>query len=140
MGCGQDGHVCNQLGIAAESMDEMTFQRGLWGAAKDNDGKRVLALLRKGRNVNGPDTYGYAPLHYAARAENLDICRTLLAADANPNAQTASGQDTPLHRASYVGCLAVAQLLIQSGALPGLKSLSSSSSFRVHPRRNLVYR
>lgn len=54
--------------------------------------------------------------HYAARNGHCGVCRLLLEAGASVDAQTRSGEVTPLHRASYSGHINIVSLLIQHGA------------------------
>ena len=53
--------------------------------------------------------------HYASRSGHAHICRLLLAAGAEVNAQTPGGV-APLHRAAYCGRTEVVQLVLQHGA------------------------
>jgi ankyrin repeat protein len=55
------------------------------------------------------------PLHSAAAAKQLDVCRTLLAAGADPNAVQHGGY-TPLREAEENGDEELAELLRQHGA------------------------
>ena len=62
-------------------------------------------------NKTTKGTSGYTPLHYAARAGRLEAARLLLARGAAPDARTAAGRATPLHRAAHVGCVPLIELL-----------------------------
>lgn len=101
----KDGHNCSCSGSgAAQSLDELEFERGIWGAALEGDLNRIEKLLtRPDANINQRDNYDYTALHYAARNGNLKVCAYLVKNGANVNATTRSGLSTPLHRASYAG-------------------------------------
>ncbi|XP_050309693.1 ankyrin repeat domain-containing protein 39-like isoform X2 [Anthonomus grandis grandis] len=95
-------------GIAAQSLDEMEFERGIWSAAQYGELERVKMLIENGRcKPDQKDSAGYTALHYAARNGHSDICKYLLEKGADINATTRSGQATALLRA----CSAVALLL-----------------------------
>lgn len=91
--------------VAAQSLEELEFERGIWGAAYEGDDSRVYSLL-KGFNfdrVDKVDAAGYTALHYAARNGHLDVCKRLLNHGANINAITRSGKASALHRAASAG-------------------------------------
>eukprot|EP01018_Ginkgo_biloba_P007872 Gb_40756 [translate_table: standard] len=67
----------NVYGVA-ESLEEMDFHRSLGGACMAGDLKRIERLISKGVDVNGEDSSGYAPLHYAARNGHIQACSLLL--------------------------------------------------------------
>lgn len=67
----------NAYGVA-ESMEEMDFNRSLWGACVIGDLERIERLISKGVDVNAEDSSGYAPLHYAARNGHSQACSVLL--------------------------------------------------------------
>jgi hypothetical protein len=59
---------CCQLGSnLGQQMHELDFERGIWGAALQNDRPRVKRLLDNGTHANARDYAGYTALHYAAR-------------------------------------------------------------------------
>lgn len=103
--CNTPGHICNQMGAASQSLEEMAFERGLWlafklisalilkrGATMSGNLVKVKEMLLGGANPNQPDTYGFSALHYACTEGFYDICLTLLEHKSNPNAQTLSSQ------------------------------------------------
>ena len=55
---------------AAQSLEELDFERGIWAAARDGDVGRVRSLLERGGScaAGAKDSAGYTPLHYAARS------------------------------------------------------------------------
>jgi ankyrin repeat protein len=67
----------------------------------------VKALLRHGRDVNQPTSYGSTPLHLAVALNNADLVRALLEADSiNVDLASFDG-NTPLHWAVWYGCAEV---------------------------------
>jgi len=60
---------------------------------------------------NATGTSGYTPLHYAARAGQLECAALLLRQGAAADARTVQGRATPLHRAAHAGQLPVVELL-----------------------------
>ena len=72
-------HVCGCDGKSASShrqtLDEVDFERGIWAAARDGEGARVMELLGRGTHPSVQDTSGYTALHYAARAGHGDIVK-----------------------------------------------------------------
>lgn len=107
--------------VAAQSLDELDFDRGIWSAgeylhiiittsfrvnslrfpstALYNDLNRLKHFIEMGQQ-NATDKMGFTSLHYAARNGHYEACELLLDAGANINAITASGGVTPLMRAA----------------------------------------
>jgi ankyrin repeat protein len=83
-------------------------------------GELVLcqALIKRGGDVNKP---GWAPLHYAATSENIDVVRLLLEENAYIDAASPNGT-TPLMMAAHYGSDAAVKLLLDAGADPELKN------------------
>ncbi|KAJ6648522.1 Ankyrin repeat domain-containing protein 39 [Pseudolycoriella hygida] len=96
--------------VAAQSLTEMDFDRGIWSAALYNDIGRLKDLISRG-HTNHLDETGYTALHYAARKNNITACELLIRADADVNAKT-NGGVTPLHRAAMMGHIDVVKLLL----------------------------
>ena len=69
------------------------------GFFRNATGKDVSRCLKRGADPNVRNKYGEAPLHYAARNENLNVITALLDSGANVNARDNSGA-TPLHFAA----------------------------------------
>ncbi|GLJ12763.1 hypothetical protein SUGI_0197280 [Cryptomeria japonica] len=107
----------NAYGVA-ESMEEMDFNRSLWGACVIGDLERIERLISKGVDVNAEDSYGYSPLHYAARNGHSQACSVLLKNGAFVNKKLRSGQATSLHRAAYAGHEEVVKVLLAAAADP----------------------
>src|SRR5262249_21757211 len=76
----------------------------------------VLALIKKGVDVNAPQGDGVTALHWAARRGEADLVAALVAAGANARATTEFGAFTPLHLAAERGSSAVVKALIAAGA------------------------
>ena len=65
---------------------------------------------------------GITPLHYAAQLNDSEIVFRLLAAGANPNAQTSGNQTTPLHWAADKGSADALRFLLKDMAGVSLKT------------------
>ncbi|XP_039045491.1 uncharacterized protein LOC120185307 isoform X2 [Hibiscus syriacus] len=94
--------------------------KDLWLAVQEGslpDVDSALALLKKnGSNINSRNSLGLTPLHIATWRNNIPIIRRLLAAGADPDARDGESGWSSLHRALHFGHLAVASVLLQSGA------------------------
>ncbi|KAH1083138.1 hypothetical protein J1N35_022899 [Gossypium stocksii] len=94
--------------------------KDLWLAVREGslpDVDSVLALLKKaGGNINSRNSFGLTPLHIATWRNNIPVIRRLLAAGADPDARDGESGWSSLHRALHFGHLAVASVLLQSGA------------------------
>lgn len=86
-------------------------------AAYQKNKPAVLALLAKGAQINRP---GWAALHYAAAAGDLDIMKLLLERHAYIDAESPTGT-TPLMLAAREGQEEAVQLLLDEGADASLK-------------------
>jgi ankyrin repeat protein len=89
-------------------------------AAADGDLSTVTDLLKHGYDVNAVDRdLRYTPLHYAAKGEHLDVVKSLIDAGADVNTfDKDSAGDTPLGYVAQTCSLAIAELLLRSGANP----------------------
>lgn len=74
-----------------------------------------------------PDGHGNTALHWAAFKNCADCVSILLAAGANPNAQTYSTGWTPLHDAAYSDAPEATQLLLEGGANPDARANSGAT-------------
>ncbi|XP_021282094.1 uncharacterized protein LOC110414981 isoform X1 [Herrania umbratica] len=95
--------------------------KNLWLAVREGslaDVDSALALLKKnGGNINSRNSFGLTPLHIATWRNHIPIIRRLLEAGADPDARDGESGWSSLHRALHFGHLAVASVLLQSGAL-----------------------
>jgi len=97
----------------------------LMAAAREGDVPRLTRLLRtasgalRGRtNVNGADSKGWTPLHWATKEDQTAALEAHLAAGASVGAATKKGW-TPLQLAAEYGQTAAAQALLAAGAAVG---------------------
>jgi len=87
-------------------------------AARAANWNSVRSLVSKGltkESVNAADTDGTRPLHWAVRADELEIARLLLRAGADPNAETRLGV-TALYLAAQNGDAEMVKALLDAGA------------------------
>lgn len=93
-----------------------SFESPIADAAMRGDKAQVLALLKKGADVNAPQGDGMTALHWAATNNQLDLVDALVKAKANVNAATRNGSYTPLHMASKEGHAAIVRRLLKAGS------------------------
>ncbi|EOA29778.1 hypothetical protein CARUB_v10012869mg [Capsella rubella] len=95
-------------------------RKDLWFAIREGslvDVDLALTTLKKtGGNINLRNVCGLTPLHIAIWRNHIPIVRRLLAAGADPDARDGESGWSSLHRALHFGHLAVASVLIDSGA------------------------
>ena len=90
----------------------------LLDAARSANWNSVRSMVSKGLtrdSVNAADSDGTRPLHWAIRADELEVARLLLRAGADPNAETRLGV-TPLNLAAQNGDAEMVQALLAGGA------------------------
>jgi len=95
-------------------------------AMKGNKGA-VRALLQRNANVNAPQIDGTTALHWAVRADDLELTQMLLRAGANVSAANRDGA-TPLLLASINGNGAMLEELMKDGANPNAALTKSSDT------------
>jgi ankyrin repeat protein len=83
-------------------------------AAKNGDRSTATSLLTQKVDVNAAAPDGTTALHWAVRADDLDLADRLLKAGANAKAPNRYGI-TPLHLASENGSAAMIERLLQAG-------------------------
>jgi len=85
-------------------------------AAEQGDRATVRALLQQGIDVNAAQGGGTTALHWAARANDVEMAEMLLYAGANVRATTRLGAHTPLLFASKHGNASMVETLLAAGA------------------------
>ncbi|KAJ6796559.1 Uncharacterized protein M6B38_219120 [Iris pallida] len=94
--------------------------KDLWSVSREGslgELDSALVLFKKnGGNIDSRNIFGLTPLHIATWRNHVPIVRRLLAAGADPDARDGESGWSSLHRALHFGHLAVASVLIQSGA------------------------
>lgn len=98
-------------GVSAAARSEVA------DAAMQGDRPAVGALIAKKADVNAPQVDGTTALHWAVRANDLEMTELLLGAGAKPSAANQSGA-TPMLLAAMNGSAAILERLIRAGADP----------------------
>jgi ankyrin repeat protein len=148
-----DAAACRCVGqheCLTQSLDELEFERSVFGLASSGNALRLEALLGKEPALaQRQDRFGYTALvcashlcsilsfhkHYAARQNHVQCAQALLAAGANVNATTSGDQATALMRAAFAGHLDTVKLLLRHGANTGLQDLKGRTALhKVAPR------
>jgi len=88
-------------------------------AAAKGDRAAVRALVQRKVDVNAPQVDGTTALHWATRADDLDLAEMLIAAGANVSAANREGV-TPLGLAAMNGSAPMLQKLLKAGADPNV--------------------
>ncbi|KAH1013586.1 hypothetical protein HUJ04_002564 [Dendroctonus ponderosae] len=126
------GYVCqHHRKPATQSLDEMEFEKGIWGHSLYGDLDELKACIDNGKyTVDQRDCAGYTALHYAARNNHLDICEYLVKKGADVNAVTRAGKASALHRAASTGRKEIVLSLLHKGANPDLEDADGKTALR----------
>jgi ankyrin repeat protein len=100
--------------IASRSTEQIRLDHQLEDAAMRDDSSRVVALIKKGADVNARNDIGQTLLEVEAEHGALATARLLLQNGADPNAESVYG--TPLSEAAAYGSVTVVILLLDHGA------------------------
>ena len=103
------------LACLVAQADPAAADQRLAQAAARGDAAAVGLLLRERVDVNGADSDGVTPLHWAAWADNLPIADLLIRAGASVAAANAFGV-TPISIAAEHGNAAIVRRLLDEGA------------------------
>ena len=98
-------------------------------AVRNNDISLMLALIKRGADVEAMSTFG-VPMHVAAGFNVPIAISVLVRFGASVNTRDADG-DTPLLTACSLGHIDCVQQLLTSGADPNIRSSSVSVKFAV---------
>jgi ankyrin repeat protein len=103
----------------AQSLTELDFARSLHQAVVNHNHEKVKAMILKNPDaVHQLDQSGYTPLLYACgKRGNLEIAKVLVQAGACVNAVTREGKVSCLMRACMADNPAIAEFLIENGAV-----------------------
>ncbi|MEU4155222.1 ankyrin repeat domain-containing protein [Actinoplanes sp. NPDC026670] len=103
------------------------LQQRLVEAAAWGEVGQVARLLRDGADPNLPDLDGTTPLYRASVQDRADNVRTLVAAGADPNAESGTGDEgLPLCAAACWGHAGAVRELLAGGADPHLREDNGS--------------
>lgn len=65
--CGVD-HICGFGSVGVQTVDELSFSRGLWLPAMNGNLSKLKEVLEVStQKINNQDSSGYTALHYACR-------------------------------------------------------------------------
>ncbi len=106
------------LGVLAIAGLAAAGDTRLADAAQAGNKEAVRALLKEKADVNVAQGDGMTALHWAAKNDDLEMAKLLLAAGANAKATTRLGEITPLFLAAAAGDAALIDALLKSGADP----------------------
>ncbi|XP_017078273.1 tyrosine-protein kinase Shark [Drosophila eugracilis] len=117
---------CGYRNFDAKNQDGQT---ALHLAALYSDEDILKHLLNAKVQVNSSDSFGYQPLHYAARSKPASFLRTLIAAQANVQGRNIDNGYVPLHEAAKYGNLEAVQELLSAEAPPLPRTSSGEFPF-----------
>ncbi len=103
-------------GADLEAPSEDRGSKAIHLAATFGDLKMLNLLLDDGADIEAQDQTGQTPFFIAAATNNLEVVKVLLDRGANKDARESMEGQTPLMRASNLGYLKIAVLLVANGA------------------------
>ena len=103
------------IAVTAGSAAAATATASLADVAERGNSAAVLALLKKGADVNRPQADGATALHWAAHFNDVPLAKRLLTAGAKPNVANDYGV-TPLFLAALNGSTEMIDALLTAGA------------------------
>ena len=104
-------------------------------AAMRGDRADVLAMIKRGADVNAPQGDGVTALHWASRHGDGELVTALLAAGADARAATRFGGYTPLHLAAERGSAPIVTTLIAAGAAINARTSTGATPLMFAPQR-----
>ena len=117
---------CLKLGTSPDLVD-VTGTTLLCRAVKTDDYELVDILLRHNADVNCHGIGVESALHFAAGLADLRMLKTFLSHKPALNSQDSVGW-TPLRRATSVGSVEAARLLLEAGANPRIEDVQGGSA------------
>ncbi|KAH8372808.1 hypothetical protein KR009_005169 [Drosophila setifemur] len=117
---------CGYRNFDAKNQDGQT---ALHLAALYSDEDILKHLLDAKVQVNSSDSFGYQPLHYAARSKPASFIRTLISVQANVQGRNIENGYVPLHEAAKHGNLDAVQELLLAEAPPLPRTTSGEFPF-----------
>jgi uncharacterized protein len=108
---------CIAVGFLSVSFLSAAARSDMADAAERGDKSAIRALLEKKADVNAPQIDGTTALHWAVRANDLELTDMLLRAGARVSVANQSDA-TPMLLATMNGNAAIIERLIQAGAEP----------------------
>ncbi|XP_042432345.1 uncharacterized protein LOC122018936 [Zingiber officinale] len=105
---------------SSRKFSSSSSQKDLWSVCKQGSLTEVDSALflakKNGGSIDARNTFGLTPLHIATWRNHVPILKRLLSAGADPNARDGESGWSSLHRALHFGHLAIASVLLQTGA------------------------
>jgi len=98
------------------------FEQNFMMMIEAGDQDAVELFIDAGFSVMATDSKGIPALSIAVRSQSIDIAKILIGAGAAVNALSGDRKYSPLMDASQKGDLAMAEMLLENGADPNLKS------------------
>lgn len=134
---GQEALAESLLRAGADpNISNRTGRRALHLAIEKANMKIMKILIEYGADTRFPSSVSAGPPFLLAavnfRADPAQqMIRLLLDVDADPNAQSVGGQETPLHNACAYGREAEIRLLLEAGADPNIRDISGRTALHL---------